>query len=159
MLDLKEETDRLYAGYLHEAGMLSLGGSLAIVALLALSIRSLPGVLMVCAPLAGAVVLVIAGFALAGQRMNLLHLVGLLLVVAVGSNYALFFRYMRHGGQANPAASATLASLVFANLTTVIGFGVLSVSRVPLLSALGTTVGAGAALALALSCVWLGRRG
>ena len=41
-------------------------------------------------------VLVVAAWQIAtGSRLTLLHLVGLLLVVAVGSNYALFFDYLR----------------------------------------------------------------
>ena len=42
----------------------------------------------------------------------------------------------------------TLASLVIANASTVIGFGLLSFSQVPVLVALGTTVAPGAFLAL-----------
>lgn len=156
LLAFKAETDRLYASYLREATWLSIGGALAIVALLAMSLRSLRAVLLVCAPLAGAVLLVIAGFVLAGKPMNLLHLIGLLLVVAIGSNYALFLYSLRAGGLAMTPSSGTLASLVLANLTTLAGFLVLSLSAVPLLAALGTTVGAGTALALVLSGLWIG---
>ena len=44
--------------------------------------------------------------------------------------------------------SLTLASLVIANASTVIGFGLLSFSQVPVLVALGTTVAPGTFLAL-----------
>jgi len=77
--------------------------------------------------------------------------------VAVGSNYTLFFRTLAidGGGRRDDGAfDGTLASLVFANLAIVIGFGVLAGSRVPLLSALGSTVAIGAALALVLACIW-----
>ncbi len=156
---LKAETDRLYGGYLNEAAWLSLGGALAIVALLALVLRSAGSVALVCAPLFGAVVLVIAAFAGFGKPMNLLHLIGLLLVVAIGSNYALFLHSLRNGELARTQSTGTLASLVLANLTTLAGFSVLAVSKVPLLSALGTTVGAGSALALVLSGLWIGPGG
>lgn len=153
VLDLKQETDRLYGSYLQEAIVLSIGGAAAIVMLLAFSLRSLRAVAVVSAPLAGAVVLCMAMFAAAGRQMSLLHLVGLLLVVAVGSNYTLFFRAAQTQGNQQPGM---LASLVFANLATVGGFGVLAFSHVPLLSALGTTVAVGAALALALAAAWIG---
>lgn len=156
LLAPKAETDKLYGGYLREAAWLSAGGALAIVVLLAFSLRSWAAVLRVCAPLAGAVLLVIAGFMLAGRSMNLLHLVGLLLVVAIGSNYALFMHSLRAGDLAGSSCSGTLASLVLANLTTLAGFSVLAFSSVPLLAALGTTVGMGAALALVLSGLWIG---
>ncbi len=153
VLDLKQQTDTLYAGYLREAILLSLAGALAVMLLLAWRIRQPLRVLQVFAPLAGAVLLLTGGFAAAGARMNLLHLVGLLLVVAIGSNYALFFHVLR----SSPARSdGTLASLVLANVTTVTGFGMLSMSKVPLLSALGLTVAAGAVLSLLLSFAWIG---
>jgi predicted exporter len=48
----------------------------------------------------------------------------------------------------------TLVSLFFASVSTVIGFGVLAFSRVPVLHAIGATVGAGAILALIFSAVF-----
>ncbi|MBN9463659.1 MAG: MMPL family transporter [Burkholderiales bacterium] len=158
VVDLKAETDRLYAGYLREAVALSLAGAAAVVALLALALRSAAAVLEVCLPLAGAVVLVVAGFAATGHALNLLHLVGLLLVVAIGSNYSLFMHGLRRGVLSRVPSSGTLASLALADATTMTGFGVLAFSGVPLLAALGTTVGAGCALALVLSALWIGPR-
>lgn len=160
LVDLKTESDRLYAGYLHEAILLSLGGVIAIVGSLLFVFRSPLRVLRVIAPLAAAVITVTAGLALYGQQLIILHLVGLLLVVAVGSNYALFFA---HADQPPPAGKATestgiaprtLASMLFANLTTVAGFGVLSFSNVSILQALGVTVAPGVMLALIYAAVF-----
>jgi predicted exporter len=69
----------------------------------------------------------------------------MLLIVAVGSNYALFFDRI---GAREAAVPRTLASLLIANLATVMGFGVLAFSAVPVLAALGRTVAPGALLAL-----------
>jgi predicted exporter len=79
--------------------------------------------------------------------LTILHLIGMLLIVAVGSNYALFFDRAAadHAGGASPL---TVASLLVANAATVLGFGVLAFSRVPVLAALGTTVAPGTLLAL-----------
>jgi predicted exporter len=55
-----------------------------------------------------------------------------------------------HGG----ITPRTLASLLLANLTTVAGFGVLAFSSVPVLHAIGITVGPGAILALLFSAVF-----
>ncbi len=153
LLDLKAASDDLYAQYLRQALQLCALGLAGIVALLAWQLRSLPRVGAVFLPLAAAVLLVAAGLQLAGVRLNLLHLVGLLLIVAVGSNYALFFDSRE--GNASPQ---TLASLLFANLTTVAGFGVLAWSEVPVLQAFGLTVGPGAIAALLFSAV-LSREG
>ncbi len=145
LLDIKREVDRLYSGYLRQAFVASAAGLAAIVALLFFTLRSARRVARVMAPLVASVAVVAAWHALAGTRMSLLHLVGLLLVVAVGSNYALFFdRMARDRG----AAPRTLASLALANATTVASFGVLGLSSVPVLSAIGSTVALGAFLAL-----------
>ncbi len=151
LVDLKVETDRLYSGYLAEAIYLSLAGFAVMLGLLWLSLRSPLRVLRVVAPLVAAVVVVIAAHALAGSRLNILHLVGMLLIVAVGSNYALFFDQRADGNGTDRVA--TLASLVLASTTTVIGFGVLAFSKVPVLQAIGATVGPGAVLALLFSAI------
>ena len=152
-VDLKAESDNLYSGYLNEAIVLSAGGLVAIVLLLAATLRSPVRVLWVLLPLCAAVVSVVALLAATGQRMTILHLVGLLLIFAVGSNYALFFDKKRDA-DAQPIAPETLASMLFANLTTVAGFGLLGFSEVPVLQAIGRTVGPGAVLALVYAAVF-----
>jgi len=97
---------------------------------------------------------VIASLVLAGQQLSILHLVGMLLVVAVGSNYALFFDRGAAEGGLSPRV---LASLPLAAGTTVAGFGILAFSSVPVLNAIGSTVGPGAIFALGFSAI-LARR-
>jgi predicted exporter len=150
-LDLKLESDRLLALYRGEALMLSLLGALAILVLLAVSLRSLRRVGAVAAPLAGAVAVTAALLTLGAARLSIFNLFGLLLVVAVGSNYCLFFERQ---DLAAPEAGRTVASLVLANLCTVIGFGVLALSRIPVLHGIGTTVAIGALLSLVFAAVW-----
>ncbi|MDP3821735.1 MAG: MMPL family transporter [Burkholderiales bacterium] len=150
-VDLKAESDHLYSGYMQEASLLSLGGLAAIVALLLAVTRSPLRTLRVVAPLAAAVVTVTAALVATGHPLTILHLVGLLLVVAVGSNYALFFD---RADPNEPISPRTLASMLFANLTTVAGFGVLAFSSVSLLQALGITVAPGVMLALAYSAIF-----
>lgn len=154
LVDIKGESDRLYAGYLREAILLSLAGLVAILALLWVVTRSLRRVFSIAAPLIIAVTVVTAGLALAGQPLNILHLVGMLLVVAVGSNYALFFDRGAVEGSIPPRI---LASLLVAVSTTVAGFGILAFSSVPVLNAIGATVGPGALLALAFSAILMRR--
>ncbi|HNB79937.1 MAG TPA: MMPL family transporter [Rhodocyclaceae bacterium] len=149
-VDLKVESDRLYGSYLGEAILQSAAGVAAILLLLSFSLRSAARVLRVALPLVAAVLVVVAGLALAGVKLHIMHLVGLLLIVAVGSNYALFFDNVdRRQG----LAPRMLASLLLANITTVIGFGLLAFSSVPVLNAIGASVGPGAVLALIFSAV------
>jgi predicted exporter len=147
VLDLKQESDTLYGNYLAEAIHFSLAGFLALTALLLIALRSPLRVARVLAPLVLAVLTVAAGLAIAGVHLSILHLVGMLLIVAVGSNYALFFDRQANSAEAGDEA-LTLAALVIANASTVIGFGLLSFSQVPVLVALGTTVAPGTFLAL-----------
>jgi len=149
-VDMKTEFDLLYSGYVDEAVQLSLAGFLAIVLLLAITLRSIKRLLHVLLALMLTVVGVIAMLHLAGEHLHLLHLVGMLLIVAVGSNYALFFDRAAGG---EPLDTATLLSMAVATITTVIGFGTLALSSVPVLRAIGITVGPGALLALLLSAV------
>jgi predicted exporter len=109
----------------------------------------------VLAPLAGAAIVVVAIHVLVNHPLTLLHLVGLMLIFAVGSNYALFFD--QRALHAGAGGSRTLASLTLAGTTTLIGFGVLGFSHVPILQAIGATVGPGALLALLFSAVFAGR--
>jgi predicted exporter len=108
-------------------------------------------ILAVLAPLAAAVVCTAAIDLLVAQRLSIFNLFGLLLVVAVGSNYALFFeRGMRNP---TPEGARVVASLLLADLCTVIGFGVLGFSQVPVLGGIGATVAIGACLSLLFSAV------
>ncbi|OOG48244.1 MMPL family transporter [Polaromonas sp. A23] len=150
-VDMKAESDRLYSGYLREATLLSLGGLVAIVLLLLVIFRSPLRVLRTMGPLLASVITVTAGLAVAGQPLIILHLVGLLLVVAVGSNYALFFD---RPDPRTAISHRTLASMLLANLTTVAGFGLLAFSNVSILQAMGATVAPGVILALVYAAIF-----
>lgn len=152
VLDIKHEADALYAAYQSEAIRLSLLGLAAIVLLLLATLRSVTRVVRVIAPLILSVLVVSAALVASRHPLTILHLIGLLLIVAVGSNYALFFA--RRLAQADTDERATmLASLSIANGATVVGFGVLAFSTVPVLSALGMTVAPGALAALLFSAL------
>lgn len=154
LLDVKGESEKLYRTYLREALTYSLIGAAVIVGLLGVSLHSVRRVFDVLAPLAAAVIMVTAVLVLSGHTLSIFHLVGLLLVMAVGSNYSLFFD---RGMPPGPDRERTVVSLLFANLSTMFGFGLLSFSSVPVLNAIGMTVGMGAIMALAFSAI-LSRR-
>ncbi len=151
VVDVGRELAGLYQRYLHEAFVQVLLGALAVVVLLGIYLRSWRRLLAVCQPLLFAVVLVLGGMAVLQSALGILHLVGLLLIVAVGSNYALFFDQLRTTGRAD---EDTLASLMLANLTTVVSFGLIAISDIPALSSIGRVVAPGALLALLLSAAF-----
>jgi len=151
VVQVQPELDQIYASYLGQARWQAALGALAVLALLAGHLRSARRLASVLLPLAASVVLVLAGLALSGAALGVLHLIGLLLVAAIGSNYALFFDQLRQRGSADPD---TLASLMLANLTTVTSFALLATAKVPALAAVGLTVGPGALLSLLLAAAF-----
>jgi predicted exporter len=140
---------------LGEAQTQALLGALGVVLLIAFTLRSVPRLLRVCQPLLLSVVMTMGALAAFGVHLGILHLVGLLLVVAVGSNYALFFDLLREQPEAD---EDTLASLLLANVTTVLSFGLIALSTIPALSAIGRVVAPGALLALLLAAAFTPRR-
>ncbi len=150
-VDMVEESAQIYTRYFHEALTLALVGSLVIFILLVVMLRSWRTTLRVMLPLSISIIWVMAGLVLFGRELNLLHLVGILLIVAVGSNYALFFS---QSARDVPLQNTTLPAVLVANIATVLGFGVLAFSQVPALNAVGMTVAPGAILALCLSLVF-----
>jgi len=152
VVHIKQELDAIYARYLHEALLQAIAGAVAVALLLALHLRSARRLLQVAEPIAATVVIVLGALTVAGAALGILHLVGLLLVVAIGSNYALFFDHLRETGTVDPD---TLASLALANLTTVSSFGLLAVSSIPALHAIGVVVAPGALLSLLLSAAFI----
>ncbi|MEY2333679.1 MMPL family transporter [Acidithiobacillus ferrianus] len=145
-IDVSNATNTLYSGYMDNAIQWSLAGVVGIVLLLWVVFRSIFRVLRILLPLVASVLTVAAGFIALGVELNMMNLIGLMLIVAVGSNYALFFD--RGARTDEESAARTLVSLVIANMATVMGFGPLAFSGVPVLQAIGATVAPGVVLAL-----------
>lgn len=154
LLDMKRESEQMLHDYRREASKYALLGALAIVALLFVSLRSPRRVFDVSLPLLTAVIVVTAGLLIGGHALSIFHLIGLLLVVAVGSNYALFFDHRCISVQDK---ERTVTSLLFANASTVLGFGLLSFSQSTVLNAIGSTVAVGAMLSLIFSAILIVR--
>ena len=71
---------------------------------------------------------------LAGQTLNLFHLLGAFLGVCLSHNYAIFSAENAARGEIPPP------SIRLSALTTATSFGVLALSRIPVVAALGATV-------------------
>jgi predicted exporter len=150
VVDLKLESNSLLETYRREAVLLALIGSLVIVALLAIALRSPRRIAVVVAPLAAAVLITAAILTAGGHTLSIFNLVGLLLTVAVGSNYCIF---VERQDWRDENAPRMLASLVLANACTIIGFGTLSFARLPVLHDIGMTVALGTVLSLASAAI------
>ena len=143
-IDLNRQSSALLHDFQHEAVTLATAGSLAILLLLFLGLRSPLRVLTVAGPVAAAVVLTAALLTLGG-KLSIFMVAGFLLIVALGSNYCLFFA---RRGDAPEAWERALASIMLANLCTVAAYGLLSLSRIPVLHDIGLTVAIGTFLCL-----------
>ena len=152
LVNLRVESDRLLRVYLREGVSLAGLGAAAIGLLLLISLRSLRRLAAVAAPLVAAVVVTFALLRLGGHALSIFNLFGMLLMVAIGSNYCLFFDRQR----TNPAGTLRLlVSLLLANGCTVMGFGVLALSRTPVLHDMGVPVAVGTFLSLVFAAIFM----
>ena len=82
-------------------------------------------------------------------------------MVAIGSNYALFFDQIRVNFEqtGRGADNDTLASLALANLTAVISFCLLALSNISALRSIGQVVAPGILLCLLLAAAFIPSQG
>lgn len=149
-VDLNQESVRLLGSFEHEATMLAVIGSAAIVFLLLLALRSLARVAAVVAPLVAALVVTATLLIAGGGKLTIFMMVGFLLTVAVGSNYCLFFERAYADAETQ---RRSIASVVLANLCTVSAYGAISLSRIPVLHDIGRTVAMGTLLSLFFAAI------
>ncbi len=148
VIDLKEDVEGLLADYRRTALWAALGGAALIFALLALQLRAMRVVARISVALTAAVVITAGILVRFEGSLTLFHLVALLLVAGIGSNYAIFFCRLPTD---TAARRTTLASVLLASATTFIAFALLSTSTTPVLHMIGTTVGIGTLAGLAAS--------
>ncbi len=150
LVDLKQVSAQMLNGYGQEALHQAALGVLLIFVLLWLGLRSFVRTWRVSAPALAALVLTVSLLALCGQRINVFHLVALLLVLGIGLNYGLFFE---RPAQDQAEHSRTQTSLLICSICTITTFGLLALSSTPVLFAIGSTTALGALLSLLLAAV------
>ncbi|MDO9225002.1 MAG: MMPL family transporter [Pseudomonadota bacterium] len=111
------------------------------------------GAAAVLAPVLLAQALALALLGYAGVVLNLFNLLALLLVLGVGINYAIFlFEGTRAlGPQPASREAATLVGVTLSAATTLLSFGLLSLSSMPALSGFGITLALGVGIAVLLA--------
>ena len=112
--------------------------------------------LRVAAALACAVAITAGAVVLLEQRLTLFHLVALLLVVGVGSNYALFFATQPPEARARDAVRA---SVLLCAGSTLAAFSFLAMASAPVLHIIGLTVALGTLASLAAAASIAAPRG
>lgn len=128
-----ENLNRLFSRYRISAlGLSSIG-----LAALGLSVLALYGVKdgwRIFAVPAGACLVAFGALGLLGQTLNLFHLLGAFLGVCLSHNYAIFSAENARRREERPP------SVRLSAITTAASFGVLALSQIPVVAALGVTV-------------------
>jgi len=148
LLDLKAASESLVAVYRTRILQALLVASMLLVLTIALALRSLRRAWHVLAPMTLATFMVLAVERLAGIEISLFHLVALILAGGLGLHYALFFE--RDTGDA-AEQRRTLHATIVCVLSALLVFGMLGWATIPVLRAIGLTVGLGVAFHFCLS--------
>ncbi|MCQ4312544.1 hypothetical protein NAV33_11630 [Pseudomonas stutzeri] len=144
LIDRLAELNRLFADTQVQAALLKLLAAALILALLCLPFGWRGALRCISVPLLSALGS-LACLGWLGQPLTLFGLFGLLLVSAIGVDYAILMRE-RIGG-----AAVSLVGTLLAAVTTWLSFGLLALSSTPAVSNFGLAVGLGLVFAFALA--------
>ena len=151
LVDLKGDVELLVAQYRQRAMVAALIGTALIFLALAWQLRRARAVLSMAATIACTITITSGLLLLLAGRLTVFHLVSLLLVVGVASNYTLFFSTLSPQPQQRQRASL---SVLLAAASTFIAFSTLAFSSTPVLAMIGLTVSIGVAVGLVASMVF-----
>ena len=151
MIDLKGDVELLVAQYRQRAMVAALLGTFAIFVALAWQLRQARAVASMAATIMATITISCGLLWLVAGRLTVFHLVSLLLVVGVASNYTLFFSTLSAQPLVRQRASL---SVLLAAASTFIAFATLAFSATPVLAMIGLTVSIGAAVGLITSMVF-----
>ena len=140
-VDLKEESSRLMREYRDRTLQLLGLGAVAIAVALGVGLKSLVQIWRVLVPIVAGLIVVTGILNLAGESLSLFHVATLLLVIGLGLDYALFLNRAEDHGEER---RRTVFGLLVCSTTTILVFGVLAFSSIPVLHAIGMTAACGA---------------
>ncbi len=118
-----------------------------IIMVLVMTLKNLRRALLVTLILTLALSVELAYFVLIGHQLTLFHLVSLILVFGLGLDYALFFTRDEN----KQDRQSTLYGLFICLLSSVLVFGILALSSIPVLHIIGLTTSVGVFLAFFFS--------
>lgn len=151
LIDKIADISEILQRYRRIALLLTLG-VYAVIGLLMSRRYGFAGALSLVLPALGGGLLAMAALAWAGVPVNLFHVLALLLVLGMGSDYAIFLREAR--GAEGPA----MLAVVLAMLTAALSFGLLAFSSTPFIRAIGQVQALGIFIALLLALALRPRR-
>jgi predicted exporter len=152
LLDIKKQSEELLNRYRNEALVWFFYGLILILGVLWISCRQLSVLLILAIPVVSSVLLTIASLLLLGYSLSIFHLVTLLLVIGLAIDYSVFSFFSRSTQQQNQhTSSITQLALLICLGSTLLMFGALSLSDLPVLKAIGLTAALGAVYAFLLT--------
>jgi predicted exporter len=162
LLDLKTQAESMLTQYRNEALLLFFFGSLLILLILLLSHRKLSALFLLAWPFTGAILLTISSLLILGYSLSIFHLVTLLLVVGLAIDYSIFtlsgsnsdhkeVSLTKDRKKTMQSSEVSQVSVIICMFSTIIMFGALALSDLPILKAIGLTASLGALYAFLLT--------
>ena len=139
LLDLKDISEHLVERFRTRA-LIALGIALTLISIMLLAHLRPRAALAVVAPVIATVLTVVAVFNLLGTSLTLFHIVSLLLVGGLCFDYGLFFN---RGEESVREHDRTRFAVMVCWVSTTGAFGLLTLSSLPVLQAIGYTVAGG----------------
>jgi len=136
-LNIKEVSQSIVNGFRDEALILIAIGLVIIFITLIIGLRDNQRLIRVCFIVGAALTFNILTLNILGQALSIFHLISLLLVLGLGLDYSLFFT--RRGDNKEIQARTSYGMLVCFGSTALV-FGMLALSNIPVLRAIGLTV-------------------
>lgn len=131
---IMEESGRIIVGAFLEAGLLSL---LAVITLLAITLRNWRDVALTLGPLLAACVLTFATCTVLGLPLNFANIIVLPLLLGIGVAFHIYFVMAARAGAHDYLQSSLSRAVLFSALTTATGFGTLWLSKHPGTASMG----------------------
>lgn len=147
-VDKPASVARLFAAYRVDSGWWLAGALLLILVLFCMRYGPADGI-RVTLPVVFAVGITFAAYGYAGIPLNLFHWLALMLVLGVGANYAVFLREgctRRHAD-----IGGVWVGVLLSAATTLLSFGLLGTSTMPVLRSFGMTLAMGIIIAVVLA--------
>jgi predicted exporter len=147
-VDKVTSVSRLFGAYRIDSA-LWLASALILVLVLLVCRYGVHGGIRVLTPVALAIALALAAFGYAGVPLTLFNWLALMLVLGVGVNYAVF---LREGcARAKADLGAVWTGVALSAATTLLSFGLLATSSMPVLKTFGATLALGVAVSALLA--------
>ncbi|MGN6319887.1 MMPL family transporter [Trinickia sp.] len=151
-VDKAASVSRLFGAYRRDSGMWLAGALVLVLALLVARYRARGGI-RVFMPVVLAIAVALGAFGYAGVPLTLFNWLALMLVLGVGVNYAVF---LREGCMREDAdLGAVWTGVALSAATTLLSFGLLAMSAMPVLKAFGATLALGIAVSALLAPIGL----